>query len=75
MVKSCYAAICLALHELHGFGKKRCRDVLNCVDAKLLETLTSAEAIDEVWRTIGLEINFSEPFDRITEKEEQRDPA
>lgn len=70
MVKSCYAAICLALHELYGFGRKRCLDTLNCVDAKLIDTLTSAEAIDEVWEKIGLQIDFSEAFDRISEKDE-----
>lgn len=68
MVKSCYAAICLALHDLYGFGSKRCMNVLNCVDDKLISTLTSTDAIDEVWEKIGLEINFSEPFDRIEER-------
>lgn len=72
VIKTCYAAICLALHELHGFGMKRCRDVLNLVDQKILYSLTSAEAIEEVWEKIGLQIDFGEILDdRITEVEAQ----
>lgn len=69
-IRTIYASICLALHELHGFGRKRCYDVLALTEQKLLETLTSVEAIDEVWQKIGLNIDFNEPFDRITETEE-----
>lgn len=72
VIKTCYAAICLALHELYGFGMKRCRDVLNLVDQKILYSLTSAEAIEEVWEKIGLQIDFNEILgDRVTEVEEQ----
>lgn len=71
IVKTCYAAICLALHELYGFGKKRCHDVLTNVDQKVLYSLTSAEAIEEVWEKVGLQINFEEPFGRIVESEEE----
>lgn len=67
IVKGCFAAICLALHELHGFGKKRCCEILNAVDHQMLYNLTSDEAIEEVWKTIGLHIDFSDPFDRISE--------
>ena len=58
-VKTCFAAICLALHELHGFGKERCSRVLNDVYDKLQFTLTSQEAIQEVYDTVGLEISFA----------------
>ncbi len=72
VIKTCYAAICLALHELYGFGVERCRDVLNLVDQKILYSLTSAEAIEEVWEKIGLQIDFNEILgDRVTEVEEQ----
>lgn len=69
IVKGCFAAICLVLHEMHGFGRKRCCDVLNAVDRHMMYTLTSDEAIQEVWEKIGLHIDFGEPFDRIQEKE------
>ena len=42
-VKTVFAAICLTLHELHGFGKERCSKVLNDVYDKLQFTLTSQE--------------------------------
>lgn len=57
-MKTCYAAICLALNELHGFGTKRCKDVLNAVDEKVTMALTSQEAIQEVYDRMGLEIKF-----------------
>jgi len=58
-VKTCFAAICLTLHELHGFGKERCSRVLNDVYDKLQFALTSQDAIQEVYDTIGLEIRFN----------------
>ena len=67
IVKGCFAAICLAMHDLHGYGKKRCCDILNAVDQHLLYTLTDDEAIEEVWQKIGLKLDFKEAFDRIQE--------
>lgn len=68
IVKGCFAAICLVLNEKYGFGRKRCHDVLSAVDQHLLFTLTSDEAIAEVWDKIGLQLEFNEPFDRVQEK-------
>lgn len=70
MYRSMMAAICLALHELHGFSKKRLKAVLQAVDEKVLYTLTTDEAVDEVFKKTGLEILFHEPFDRIVERED-----
>lgn len=67
IVKGCFAAICLALNDLHGFGTKRCMDVLNKVDEHLTYTLATDEAIEQVWKRIGLKLEFKEPFDRIKE--------
>lgn len=58
-VRTCFAAICLSLHELHGFGKERCSKVLNDVYNKLQFALTSQDAIDEVYDTIGLKLTFN----------------
>ena len=57
-MKMCYAAMCLALNEMHGFGTKRCKDVLNAVDAKITMALTSEELVNEVFERMGLTINF-----------------
>lgn len=69
-VRTCFAAICLAMHELHGFGKRRCSRVLNTVYDKLMFALTSQEAIQEVYDTIGLQITFNGDVteDAVTEK-------
>lgn len=70
-MKTCYAAICLALNELHGFGTKRCKDVLNAVDEKVVMALTSDEEVDEVYRRMGLVIRFN--AGPLEERVEERD--
>lgn len=57
-IRTCFAAICLTLNELHGFGRERCSRVLNDVYEKLQFTLTTQDAIQEVYDTIGLQIRF-----------------
>ena len=69
MYRTMMAAISLALSELHGFGKKHVKDVLQRVDEKVIYSLTSAELVEEVFNKIGLEILFHEPFDRVRETE------
>lgn len=66
IVRGCYAGVCLALNDLYGFGSKRCCDVLNKLDWHMLYSLTSADAIQEVWDRMKLHIDFKEAFDRIT---------
>ena len=70
-MKACYAAMCLVLKELHGFGAKRCMEMLNAVDEKITYALTSEELINQVFTDLKIEINFNEtmPGERITEKE------
>lgn len=65
MLKTCYAAICLALNDVHGFGAKRCFDVLTAVDDYVANTLVSAEAIEEVLDRMGLELDFDSPEGHI----------
>ena len=70
-MKTCYAAICLALNELHGFGTKRCKDVLNAVDETVVMTLTSDEVIQEVFDRMGLVIRFNAgPLEERVEERE-----
>lgn len=54
----CYAAACLALNDLHGFGHKRCKEFLEAMDYHVVYTLTTFEAMDEVFKRMGLKINF-----------------
>lgn len=67
--KTVYAAVCLVLNKMHGFGMKRCRDVLNAVDACVIDQMTSSEAIEAVYEKIGLVIDFGEAIDgRVKER-------
>lgn len=67
----CYASFILALNELHGFTADQCMEVLNLADEKVTYTLTTADAIKEVYDTMGLTLNFAEtmPGERVQEKE------
>ena len=65
ITKGCYAAVCLALKELHGFGKKRCMEVLRHIDEQLIYTMDGQEFADRVMDEMGLEIVFSEALDRV----------
>lgn len=70
IVRGCYAGVCLALNDLYGFGHKRCADVLNALDQHITMTLSSVEAIDEVWERMGLKLDFNDPFTRVQEVEQ-----
>ena len=72
VVKTCYAAMCLAVNELHGFGTKRCKDLLNLVDSKIMYSLTSMEIVDEVWQKLGLHLDFAEVVGERIEEDEKR---
>ena len=64
-----FAAICMTLHENYGFDCDKCKDVLNDVYERACYTLTSAEAIREVYDTMGLELHFSDDIqDEVVKK-------
>lgn len=65
----CYAAFLLALKEVCGFEPDRCMEILNAADEKVTYTLSSADAIKEVYDEMGLKLNFAEalPGERIQE--------
>lgn len=57
----CFAAVCLALADLHGFGRKRCRDVMEQMQRHVIDTLNSAEAVQAVYKRLGLTLDFGDP--------------
>lgn len=65
-MKDCYAGFILAAHEVFGFGHDRCIRLLRAADERICNSLASEEAIDEVFETVGVKIDFYSP-DRITE--------
>lgn len=67
VVKGCYAAVCIALKNLHGFNRDQCKAVLEAMDQHVLMSLSSMDAIEEVWEELGLWLDFKQTFDRIQE--------
>lgn len=65
-LKDAYAGFLLAAHEEFGFGHARCKRLLHAADRKVVCSLSSEEAINEVFKKLGLSINFYDP-DRITD--------
>lgn len=68
-MKSCYAAACLALHDLEGYSTVRNTRFLRLMDDYIVNALTSEEVMDDALHKAGVQINFREPFpeDRIEE--------
>ena len=67
ITKCIYATACLTLKELYGFGAGRCLKFLQLLDEKFLTSLHSSEEIDEVYKQLGLTIDFHEPLERVKE--------
>lgn len=70
-IKAAYAASCIALHDLNGWGHKRCTRFLRRMDEIITTTLDSEEVIDEALQKCGVNIIFREALseDRIVEVE------
>ena len=66
-IKACYAATCLALKRMHGFGKRRCAKILKTMDELVLYRLTGEDLIQQVWDELGLKLEFTSALDRIQE--------
>ena len=54
------AGIALALNDLYGFGKVRSTKAINLAAKYILESLTSAELVQEAYDRVGLE--FADDF-------------
>ena len=62
VMHSCYAAVCLALRELYGFGQKRCCDVINSMDQHMTNSLSSQELVDQVFKDLKITLAFKSIF-------------
>lgn len=58
-VRTCFAAFCMTMHEMHGWDSDQCLEALNDTYDRLQYALNSQEAIQEVYDTMGLEIKFN----------------
>ena len=71
-MKACYAAMCLALHEQHGFDTEACLAMLRAADEKVIYALNAEELLRELHEKLNIEFSFKETMsdDRISEVEE-----
>lgn len=53
-----FAAICLSLHEKHGFDDEQCTDVLNDVYDRAVYALSTDELVREAFDEVGIELCF-----------------
>ena len=54
---SCYAAVCLALHDLYGYDHDECIKVLKAADEKVVYALNTQELLDQMRDDIGIEFH------------------
>lgn len=62
-----FAAVALAAHREFGFDADECARLLNEAYRITLEQISSKEALDAMWKEVGLRINLEEPFDPVEE--------
>ena len=65
ILKSCYAGICIALHDEFGFGENRCYRAIKAVDEKIVWALNHQELVEETLEKTGLRLQLDEPFERV----------
>lgn len=65
--KLTYAAIGIALHDLHGFGHKRILRVLQEVDKHVQLDFSSLDAAEELLEKTGIRLNWGDPIERVQE--------
>jgi hypothetical protein len=52
-----FASVCLALNDLHGFGRVRCQRVLEQMQEYIINSLCTADAIHQVYKRMGLKFD------------------
>lgn len=65
ITKTAYAAIILALRQEFGFGRERCRRALIAVNNHIINTLDSIDAIDKVYKEVGLVLKLNDPLEPV----------
>lgn len=68
-VKTVYAAVMLAASSEFGFGKDRALRLIQAVDERIVTSLDSEEAINDVWKRFGIKISFSEGVSRVEQSD------
>jgi uncharacterized glyoxalase superfamily protein PhnB len=60
------AAMCRTLHEKYGFGKKRLVEIMERMNEIMLNTFTTIDAVQSVYREIGLKFTEEDPFNWLS---------
>lgn len=68
ILKACYAACALGLHEAFGFGQVRLIRAINAMDEHVATMITGEDLKQEVLDRMGLEIDFHEGVNRVGPK-------
>lgn len=66
-IYSCYAAAILAAQDEFGVDRKSLMRLINRLDEHVCNTLSSKEAIDNVYKKTGISITFDSPFGHVEE--------
>lgn len=69
ITKTAYAAMALALRDDFKFGRTRIIRVLSSVNDNIMLHLDSTDAIDKVYRDIGISLNLKDPLEPVKEAE------
>lgn len=51
--------------EVHGAGGKRCHRVLHVMQRYIVDCFTSADAVQAVYKRMGLKLDFGDPMNWI----------
>ena len=65
VLEYCYIGICIALHDVYGFGEQRCLRALQACDEKIQYALTHKELAAELREKTGFYIDWDDPAERI----------
>lgn len=57
----CFAAVVLALNDLHGFGRSRCQKVCERMQYYIINSLTTADMVRDAYKRMKLTFDFSSP--------------
>ena len=60
------AAMCRTLHEKYGFGKKRLVEIMGRMNEIMLNTFTTIDAVQSVYREIGLKFTEEDLFNWLS---------
>lgn len=72
IVKSCYAAIGIVLHEQYGFGQERILRAMKAMDHEVALCIEHRELCDKFYQACGMQLDFDDMMDRVTIRSKRR---